>query len=390
MSFFTLDATDGDARAGALSTPHGRVATPAFMPVATQGSVKALDPADLRALGAELVLSNTYHLYLRPGIRVVEAMGGLHRFMAWDGPILTDSGGYQGFSLEHLREIDEDGILFKSHLDGSLHRFTPESAVEHQRGLGADIIMPLDVCVPAESDRDSVAAAAERTARWAERSLASHDGAGALFGIVQGGLEPDLRERSARQIKSLGFSGYAVGGLSVGETKERMYEVAGLTAGLLPAEAPRYLMGVGSPEDLVEGVARGVDMFDCALPTRIARSGSLLTRDGRLNVAAAPFKDVEGPIDPRCDCHTCRTFSAAYVHHLFRAKELLAYRLATIHNLRFLATLMAELRQAVVEGRLAAYRDAFHTRHTPADETVRQEQKRKWLESRGRAVDAGR
>jgi queuine tRNA-ribosyltransferase len=303
--------------------------------------------------------------------------------MAWDGPLLTDSGGFQGFSLEHLREISEEGILFKSHLDGSMHSFTPEAVVEHQRTIGADIIMPLDVCLPAESDRGAVEAAMERTARWAERSMVSRRGEGqALFGIVQGGLEADLRERSARQITSMGFTGYAVGGLSVGETKAQMYEIAGLTTRLLPADAPRYLMGVGSPEDLVECVARGVDMFDCALPTRVARSGALLTRSGRLNVAAATSRSTDGPVDPECDCYTCRTFSAAYVHHLFRAGELLAFRLATIHNLRFVARLMAEMRDAILGGQFQAYRDAFHRRFTPPDEATRRAQKRKWLQSR--------
>ena len=389
MSIFTLDATDGDARAGTLSTPHGQVATPTFMPVATQGSVKALGPDDLRSLGAELVLSNTYHLYLRPGIDVVRDMGGLHRFMGWQGPVLTDSGGFQGYSLERLREMTDDGILFKSHLDGSLHEFTPEAVIGHQQGLGSDIIMPLDVCVPARSDRGTVEEAVERTARWAERSLKAHGGKDqALFGIVQGGLAHDLRERSVRQITSLGFAGYAVGGLSVGESKAEMYDITGLSTRVLPADAPRYLMGVGSPEDLVECVARGVDMFDCALPTRNARNGALFTRGGRVNIETAPFKAMKEPVEDGCDCYTCRTFSAAYVHHLFRARELLAYRLGTIHNLRFVTRLMQEMRAAIAGSTFDAYRAAFHERFLPPDEATRREQNSRFQKSRERALDS--
>jgi len=390
VGFFALEKTDGGARAGSLHTPHGRVATPAFMPVATQGSVKAVDPNDLRSLGAEMVLSNTYHLYLRPGIDVIRKMGGLHGFMRWDGPTLTDSGGYQGFSLAHLREITEDGIIFKSHLDGSLHTFTPEAVIDHQQGIGADVIMPLDMCVSSRSDRAEVELAVERTTRWAERSLGSHGvGDQALFGIVQGGLLADLRERSAEQITSLGFPGYAVGGLSVGETKAEMYAVTELVTRLLPADAPRYLMGVGSPEDLVECVARGIDMFDCVLPTRIARNGALFTRTGRVNIYTAPFKARERPIEAGCDCYTCRTFSAAYVHHLFRAKELLAFRLATIHNLRFVTRLMEEMRAAIQQGGFEAYRAAFNATFVPPDEDTRREQKRRWLAARKRPGSGG-
>ena len=280
-SIFELKASDAGARAGVLRTAHGDVPTPAFMPVATQGSVKALDPDDLREIGATIVLANTYHLYLRPGVETVSRLGGLHGFMSWPGPVLTDSGGFQGFSLEHMRELDESGIVFKSHLDGSLHRFTPESAVAHQRGLGADVIMPLDVCVASDSARGEVEAAAARTGRWAARSLEAHgDGEQSLFGIVQGGVFEDIRERSAAEITAMGFPGYAIGGLSVGESKAAMYETAGYTAALLPADRPRYLMGVGAPEDLVECVARGVDMFDCVLPTRVARGGSLYVPGG--------------------------------------------------------------------------------------------------------------
>ena len=390
LPLFTLEKEDGGARAGTLHTAHGDVPTPAFMPVATQGSVKAVDPADLTAMGAKMVLANTYHLYLRPGVEVVRGLGGLHRFMGWAGPVITDSGGFQGFSLENLREINEDAIVFTSHLDGSLHEFTPEAAIAYQEALGADIIMPLDVCVPSLGDRPSVEAAMERTGRWAVRSLEAHSRGGqALFGIVQGGLMEDLRRRSAALTTSLGFDGYAVGGLSVGETKAETYDATASTARLLPAGAPRYLMGVGSPEDLVECVARGIDMFDCVLPTRIARNASLFVREGRLNIDTAPFKAREAPIEEGCDCYTCEHFSAAYVHHLFRARELLAYRLATVHNLRFVLRLMEEMRAAIMAGCFDSYRAAFTERFVPPDEGMRRTQKLKWLESQRRSRGLG-
>jgi queuine tRNA-ribosyltransferase len=385
-SIFTLKANDGTARAGVLHTAHGDVPTPAFIPVASQGSVKALDPADLRAVGATIVLANTYHMYLRPGVETVSGLGGLHGFMSWSGPLLTDSGGFQGFSLEHLRELNEDGIVFKSHLDGSLHEFTPEAVVDYQRGLGADVIMPLDVCVSSDSDREDVEAAVARTGRWAERSLKAHASGGqSLFGIVQGGVFEDLRARSVSEITSMGFPGYAIGGLSVGESKAEMYGVAGSTALLLPEDRPRYLMGVGAPEDLVECVARGVDMFDCVLPTRIARSAALFVREGRVNVDTAPFRKRDAPVDPGCDCYTCTTHSAAYLNHLFRARELLAYRLATIHNLRFVLRLMEQMRASIVAGRFDSYRRDFHDRFVPPKAEVRRDQQRKWKQSRRRA-----
>ena len=388
MSIFTLEATDGDARAGLLRTPRGDVPTPAFMPVATQGSVKALDPEDLRSIGARILLANTYHLYLRPGVELIQSLGGLHSFIGWDGPILTDSGGFQGFSLAHLRTITEEAIIFKSHVDGSMHTFSPESAMEHQRRLGADIVMPLDVCLASDAPRAEVEAALERTGRWAARCVDAGTGERqALFGIVQGGLFPDLRRRSAEHLLSIGFPGYAVGGLSVGESKDEMYETLGFTTGLLPANAPRYLMGVGSPEDLVEAVARGVDMFDCVLPTRIARNGALFVPEGRVNVDTSPFKRKAGPIMEGCDCYACRTFSAGYVHHLFRAKELLAYRLATIHNLRFVLRLMEEIRSAIRAGSFDAYREEFAAQFVPPDQRTQLEQKRKWLAAQGRRAD---
>ena len=386
MPFFTLNKTDGDARAGVLQTPHGEVPTPAFMPVATQGSVKALDSADLQNIGATIVLANTYHLYLRPGVDIVNDLAGLHGFMQWHGATLTDSGGFQGFSLEHLRKITEDAIIFKSHIDGSEHTFSPEAAIRHQQMIGADIIMPLDICAPADSDRETVSAAVDKTNRWLLRCVDAHTRPDQrLFGIVQGGLFPDLRRKSAQFITGVGFPGYSIGGLSVGESKQAMYDTVEYTAPLLPEDAPRYLMGVGSPEDLVECVARGIDMFDCVLPTRVARNGALFVREGRLNITAARYKRKYAPIEEGCDCYTCRTFSAAYVHHLFRAKELLAYRLATIHNLRFILRLMEEMRAAITSGEFAEYRSEFHSRFTPPDERVRRAQKQKWLASFGRA-----
>ena len=385
MSFFTVTDTDGDARAGVLHTPHGDVPTPAFMPVATQGSVKALDSADLRSIGANIVLANTYHLYLRPGVDIVEDLGGLHGFMQWDGATLTDSGGFQGFSLEHLRKITEDAIIFKSHIDGSEHTFSPEAAIRHQQGIGADIIMPLDICAPADSDHEAVDAAVDKTNRWLLRCVKAHTRTDQrLFGIVQGGLFPELRRKSADFITGVGFPGYSIGGLSVGESKQAMYDTVSLTTPMLPTDAPRYLMGVGSPEDLVECVARGIDMFDCVLPTRVARNGALFVREGRLNITAGRFKRKYAPIEEGCDCYTCRTYTAAYVHHLFRAKELLAYRLATIHNLRFILRLMEEMRAAIAAGKFADYRREFQSHFTPPDERVRRAQKQKWLASFGR------
>ena len=385
MPFFTLTDTDDNARAGVLHTPHGDVPTPAFMPVATQGSVKALDSADLRNIGANIVLANTYHLYLRPGVDIVRDLGGLHGFMQWDGATLTDSGGFQGFSLEHLRKITEDAIIFKSHIDGSAHTFSPEAAIRHQQDIGADIIMPLDICAPADSDYEAVDAAVDKTNRWLLRCVKAHTRADQrLFGIVQGGLFPELRRKSADFITGVGFPGYSIGGLSVGESKQAMYDTVSLTTPMLPTDAPRYLMGVGSPEDLVESVARGIDMFDCVLPTRVARNGALFVREGRLNITAGRFKRKYTPIEEGCDCYTCRTYSAAYVHHLFRAKELLAYRLATIHNLRFILRLMEETRTAIAAGKFADYRREFHSYFTPPDERVRRAQKQKWLASFGR------
>ena len=389
---FHIQASDGVARAGVLVTPHGQVPTPAFMPVATQASVKALSPDEARQVGARILLANTYHLYLRPGVELVHRMGGLHRFMAWDGPILTDSGGFQAYSLydprsagsgQALSQVTEEGILFKSYLDGSEHLFTPESCIAYQEALGADVIMPLDLCVPYGEGEVVLLEAVERTYRWAVRSRRAHQrGDQALFGIVQGGTSEELRKRAVESITSLDFPGYAIGGLSVGEPKGEMYSAAEMTASLLPPERPRYLMGVGSPEDLVACVAMGVDLFDCALPTRVARHGALFTPEGRVNIANAHFREMDGPLQEGCDCSTCRTFSAAYLHHLFKAQELLAYRLATIHNLRFVLRLIEEMRQAILDGSFPEYARSILARYQPANEEARVEQRERWQVAR--------
>ena len=382
---FTLKCTDGLARAGILHTEHGDVPTPAFMPVATQGSVKTLDSTDVSDLGASIVLSNTYHMYLRPGVEIVEKFGGLHGFMGWDAPILTDSGGFQGFSLEHLRDVTDDGLIFKSHFDGTLHDFSPENVIDHQERLGADIIMALDICPPAGSADIQLDKAVELTSKWAVRSLNAHSRSDQeLFGIVQGGLSKTHREKSADFITSLGFPGYAIGGVSVGESKSNTYDVVEFTVPMLPEGSPRYLMGVGSPEDLVESVALGIDMFDCVLPTRIARNGSLLVNSGRMNVDKSKYSNFEGPIETDCNCYTCTNHSVAYLHHLFRTKELLAYRLATIHNLSYVLRLMKDIRESVLSGTFEQYRAKFHSRFIPPDEETRRIQKRKWLISRKR------
>jgi queuine tRNA-ribosyltransferase len=370
---FHLHATDGAARAGLLSTPHGEAPTPAFLPVATQGSVKAVSPQELRELGATILLGNTYHLYLRPGPELVRQMGGLAAFMGWNGPTLTDSGGFQAYSLGSRVKVSEEGVTFQSVLDGSRHLFTPEKAMAHQEALGADIMMALDQCLVYTQDKDAVRAAMERTGRWAARCRQAHASEGqALFGIVQGGVFPELREQSAACITGLDFPGYAIGGLAVGEPKAAMYPLVSFTAALLPSDRPRYLMGVGSPEDLVECVARGVDLFDCALPTRVARNGALFTRRGRVDLAtAALFRGKEEPVEEGCDCYACRNFSAGYLHHLFRAKELLALRLASIHNLRFIVRLMEAMRQAIIEGRFAAFAQEFLGEYRTANEEER-------------------
>ncbi len=368
MFTFETQAVDGAARAGVFHTPHGDLETPLFAPVGTQATVKALTPAQLDELGASLVLANTYHLYLRPGHELIRRQGGLHDFMRWPHPILTDSGGFQVFSLSDRRTVDDDGVTFRSHLDGSEHRFTPEKAIQIQEALGADIIMAFDEC-PEPHDRGYNEAALERTHRWAERCLAVKSRPDqALFGIVQGGVFPDLRLRSAEFIAGLDFPGVAIGGLSVGESKPEMLGILDILSGALPMDRPRYLMGVGSPEDLVAGVRRGIDLFDCVLPTRMARNQAALTRLGRISLRNAPFAEDPRPIDPDCRCYTCRTFTRSYLRHLIVAGEMLASTLVSIHNLHMLIALAADLRSAVLAGTLDGFIQDFeagYQKHRP-------------------------
>jgi queuine tRNA-ribosyltransferase len=362
------------ARAGTIKTPHGEIPTPVFAPVGTAATVKTMTPKDLTQLGATLILSNTYHLYLRPGAERIQRLGGLHKFMAWDGPILTDSGGFQVFSLAGLREVTDEGVRFRSHIDGSSHFFTPESVVTTQEQLGADIIMAFDECAP-PSDYEYNVQALERTHRWAERCLAAklHTNQ-ALYGIVQGGIFPDLRGRSAEFLTSLDFPGYAIGGLSVGETKAEMHAVLDLLDPILPEHKPRYLMGVGSPEDLFEGVARGVDQFDCVLPTRIARNGAVLTHGGRINLRNAKFAEDPLPIEEECSCYVCRNFSRAYMRHLIISNEITGLRLATYHNLHFLIETMRRIRQSILDGRFAEYKRDFLSRYQPVGQTKNEQE----------------
>lgn len=367
---FTVEETDAtsQARLGTLTTPHGRVATPAFMPVGTQATVKALTPVECRELGVEILLANAYHLYLRPGVEVVEAHGGLHRFMGWDGPLLTDSGGFQVMSLSKLRKITPDGVIFQSHIDGSEHLLSPEKAVAIQEGLGADIIMVLDECPPYPATYDYARESMELTSRWAERCLAAkRRDDQALFGIVQGGMFADLRADSAQAITALDFDGYAIGGLSVGESKELLRAMVEATVPWLPESLPRYLMGVGTPLDLVEQVARGIDLFDCVIPTRNARTGTLFTSQGRIVIKHARYSDDRQPLDPECPCYTCTTFTRSYLRHLFQAGEILSSRLNTIHNVSFYMRLMGEVRQAIASGRLEDLRERMEGLFGPVE-----------------------
>jgi queuine tRNA-ribosyltransferase len=370
---FRVTHTDGRARRGLLTTPHGAVETPAFMAVGTQGAVKAVTHRDLELAGSEILLSNTYHLYLRPGDGLIARRGGLHRFIGWTKPILTDSGGYQVFSLAERRTIDENGARFKSHLDGSLHLLTPEKAADIQAQLGSDIAMVLDECLGYPAKPEAVRASMERTARWAARARARQHAlregpvpdvavtnpGQAQFGIVQGGVFPDLREESATRTVEIGFEGYAVGGLSVGEPPDEMYAVVGHTTPFLPHDRPRYLMGAGTPEDLVESVARGIDMFDCVLPTRNARNGQLFTSEGRLNIKNARYAEDDRPPDPECTCYTCRTCSRAYLRHLYNAGEMNAATLNTLHNLHFYLDTLRRIREAIAFERFESFRLAF-------------------------------
>ena len=385
MTFdFTLEATSGSARAASFTTPHGVVHSPAFMAVGTLATVKALDPDDLRAMDAQMILANAYHLHLRPGDELVRELGGLHEFMQWDGPILTDSGGFQVFSLEGLRDIDEDGVDFRSHIDGSRRRFTPESVMRIERNLGADVIMQFDHVIPGQSDATVARDASERSLRWLARCRSAFEqlniddpipgrGTQALFPIVQGGIHADLRREAAAAIRDMGdWAGYGIGGLSVGEAKDDMYRILEDVDAVLPVNRPRYLMGVGFPEDLVEGVRRGVDLFDCVAPTRMGRNGAVFTRAGRLNIKRAEFRADRRPLDPECDCAACTRFTRAYIRHLFQSDEILGLRLLSLHNVHFLVLLMREARNALLAGTFdswsATWLQRYHTRTatTPA------------------------
>ncbi len=349
------------ARLGIVHTPHGSFETPVFMPVGTQATVKAMSPEEMKEIGAGIILSNTYHLWLRPGTEVIEQAGGLHKFMNWDRPILTDSGGFQVFSLSKLRDIKEEGVHFRHHLNGSKLFLSPEKAMQIQNVLGSDIMMAFDECPPYPATYDYMKKSVERTSRWAERCLEAHErkDAQALFGIVQGGEYEDLRVQSAKDLVSLDFPGYAIGGLSVGEPKEVMNRALEFTVPHLPADKPRYLMGVGTPDSLIDGAIRGIDMFDCVLPTRIARNGTLMTSKGRLVVRNAKFKNDFRPLDENCDCYACQNYSRAYIHHLIKTEEIFGLRLTSYHNLYFLVNLMEDVRQAIREDRLGDFREEF-------------------------------
>lgn len=359
------EAKDSKARLGKLYTPHGVIETPIFMPVGTRATVKAMTPEEVKDLGAQIILSNTYHLYLRPGHKLVEEAGGLHKFMNWDGPILTDSGGFQVFSLGDLRKIKEEGVEFRSHIDGSKHFISPEKSIEIQNSLGSDIMMCFDECTPYPATYEYAKYSMERTTRWAKRCKEYHknwDKQG-LFGIVQGGMYKDLRAQSAKELVELDFPGYAIGGLSVGEPKELMCEMLDFTTPLLPKDKPRYNMGVGSPDYLFESVIRGIDMADCVLPTRIARNGTAMTSQGKVVIRNAKYSKDFTKLDPECDCYTCRNYSKAYIRHLFNVDEILGSRLTTIHNLYFLIKLMENIREAIRQDRLLEYRDEFYEKY---------------------------
>jgi queuine tRNA-ribosyltransferase len=366
---YRIEKTDGNARVGSFSTPHGELATPVFAPVGTQATVKSVTPAQLEEIGASLVLANTYHLYLRPGENLVAAMGGLHKFMNWQGPILTDSGGFQVFSLSGTRKVDEDGVTFKSHIDGSLHRFTPEKSIQIQEALGSDIIMAFDECAEPHQ-RDYSEAAMQRTHRWLERCMqAKKSPDQALFGIVQGGIFPDLRKQSSEFIAHQDLPGFAIGGLSVGESKADMHAMIEVVNQILPQEKPRYLMGVGSPEDLINAIWRGVDIFDCVLPTRLARHHAAFTPTGRINLVNTSNTSEKAPIDETCGCYACQNFSRAYIRHLILAKEMLAATLVSIHNLYFLLELTRKARMSIMESRYDFFAQDFLKKWLPETAT---------------------
>ena len=353
------------ARLGILHTPHGEVETPIFMPVGTKATVKTMTPEELKEIETQIILSNTLHLYLRPGHEIIEKAGGLHKFMHWDGPILTDSGGFQVFSLDDLRDISEEGVEFRSFIDGSKHFFTPEKSIEVQNALGADIIMAFDECPPYPAEKEYVRKSLEMTTRWAKRCKDAHKNpeTQGLFGIVQGGMFRDLREQSAKELIALDFPGYAIGGLSVGEPKDLMIEVLEYTAPMLPKDKPRYLMGIGTPDYIFQAAINGIDMFDCVYPTRIARNGTAMTSRGRINLKNAQFKEDFKPIDEECDCYACKHYTRAYVRHLVKENEILASRLVTIHNLNFLLRLTENIREAIKEDRLLDYKEEFYKKY---------------------------
>jgi len=364
MKMMEIINEEGSARQGLLRTGHGDIETPVFMPVGTQGIVKASTHRDLKEVGAKIILANAYHLYLRPGDQLIREMGGIHRFSGWDGAVLTDSGGYQIFSLGVLREIKDDGVLFQSHIDGSRHFLTPEKMVQVQENIGADICVCLDECVSYPSSYGYTEASVELTSRWAGKCKNAKTGSGsALFGIIQGGFYEDLRKRSARELTEMDFDGYAIGGLSVGEPKSLMWEMVDTVAPLLPPGKPRYMMGVGLPEDILEGVRRGIDMFDCVIPTRFARNGNLFTWDGRINIKNARFARDERPVDGECQCYICRTFSRAYLRHLLVSHELTSYYLNTLHNLFFYMEFLRRIREAIQKGRFEEFYKAFKAKY---------------------------
>lgn len=366
---FELQATSGNARAGRVTLPRGTFDTPVFMPVGTQATVKSLSPEDIRNTGARVILSNAYHLYLRPGHEIIEKLGGLHKFMSWDGLILTDSGGYQIFSLKELSKLTVEGVSFRSHIDGSEHFIRPEDSMAIQRAIGADMVMALDECPPGGADRKKVEEAVKRTSDWLRRcknvQLKDHQ---TLVPIVQGGVIHDLRKMSAESIMELGFTAHAIGGLSVGEERNAMMDAVEYTASILPKNGPRYLMGVGMPEDILDAIERGVDMFDCVLPTRMARNGAAFTSAGRVNMRNATHKLDDSPLDPDCDCYTCRNFTRAYIRHLYVAGEIMAARLTTFHNLYFYAKMVALARQSIIDGRFIEFKSGFLVRYTEKGE----------------------
>ncbi len=355
--------TDTGARAGQIITEHGKINTPVFMPVGTQATVKAMTPEELNEINSSIILANTYHLYLRPGSDLIARAGGLHEFMHWDKAILTDSGGFQVFSLSDLNEITEDGVYFQSHIDGSHHFLSPEKSMQIQKELGSDIIMAFDECPPYTDDYNYIKNSLEKTLNWGRRSKEAADSSQTLFGIIQGGIFKELREHSVREMIKIDFPGYAIGGLSVGEKKEEMLDILDFTVPLLPENKPRYLMGVGTPEDLIEGVRKGVDMFDCVMPTRIARHGSVYTSRGRLTIRNAEYKEDFSPLDPECDCYVCKNYKRSYIRHLLKRNEILGVRLTTYHNLYFLLNLMNEMREAIERDEFPVFREKFYSKY---------------------------